>query len=60
MCTPTYARNEVLRILNTEMTAREMLNELLGLPADVFNADRRYCLAAVERVEEMIAIIEGA
>lgn len=59
MATVSYVRNEVNTILNSDMTAREMLHELLGLPSDVFNADRPYCLDAVVRVEKMIDIVEG-
>lgn len=59
MSTVAYTRNEVNTILNSTMAAREMLNSLLTVPADVVAADRPYWLAALDRVEEMIAIIEG-
>lgn len=54
MSTPEYTIKTVDSIMTSDMTDREKLNELLGLPSDVFNAARSYSLAAVEVCERMV------
>ncbi len=54
MSTPEYTIKTVDSIMTSDLTDREKLNELLGLPSDVFNAARSYSLAAVEVCERMV------